>query len=91
MITINVILLIVLAIETIYIAKDVVKNLNKVLKFYRFTRKLNAIALSVNKAKVLAEQGKHNACLQELDTACAQITRVTHAYVSLYKRGTHND
>lgn len=88
---INVILLIVLAVETIYIAKDVVKNLNKVLKFYKFTRKLNMIALSVNKAKVLAEQGKHNACLQELDTACAQITRVTHAYVSLYKRGQYSD
>lgn len=88
---ISTIILIVLAIETIYIAKGVIRDLNKVLRFYKFTRKLIMIALSVNKAKVLAEQGKHNACLQELDTACAQITRVTHAYVNLYKRGQHND
>lgn len=83
MTTISTIILIVLAIETIYIAKTTVKDLNKVLKFYRLTRKFNAIASSVNKAKVLAEQGRHNECLQELDSACIQITRASQNYITL--------
>lgn len=80
---ISTIILVVLAIETIYIAKSAIKDLNKVLKFYRLTRKFNAIALSVNKAKVLAEQGRHNECLQELDSACIQITRASQNYITL--------
>lgn len=79
----NTIILIITAIETIYIGKSIVKDLNKVLKYYKLTRKFQAIALSVNKAKVLAEQGERNACLQELDSACIQITRAANSYTKL--------
>lgn len=82
----NSILLIVLAVETIYIAKSTIKDLNKVLKFYRLTRQFNAIGLLVTKAKVLAEQGKHNECLQTLDNACAQIIKVSRNYTTLIKQ-----
>ena len=79
----NIIIMIVLAIETIYIGKSAVRDLNKILKFYKHTRMLSAIAKSVGQAKILAEQGKQHDCLQELDRACALITKATKVYMVL--------
>lgn len=60
-------IMVILLIEALILSRRMLRYLRKLNRYYICGKRFRAVAESVTKARLLAEQGQHAACLRELD------------------------
>lgn len=63
----------IITIQSVLIIRKIPSIMKPIIEYDKRTRQFKGIAESVNRARELAERGRHHECLVELDRSCKLI------------------